>query len=66
METTIIIMLAIAVVAQGIISNRAIDNLSEDIDHMADCHNRLCELVKEVCDSLNESGIPAPEVNSKN
>lgn len=62
--TISIIILTAAIATTGLLLHQAIKDIYEDMDRLGECHNRLCELAKEICDSLNESGIPAPEIRT--
>lgn len=67
-HTTLLIVLIAAtavLVVNVLIVNQAINILSKDIDNIADCHNLLASVVKDICDSLNGCGIPAPEIKPK-
>lgn len=64
MTTFFIIVLYAAVVVLAFIVEHTLNEMQENIDLIANKHNMLCKLVKEICESLNEAGIPAPEVRT--
>lgn len=49
-----------------IYTTRAINTLSYSFDLFVKHHNALCDVVKEICDSLNAAGIPAPKTETIN
>lgn len=67
MEETFMLMILYAVVALlSFLCNKAFKALSEEFERLAACHNRLCELTRSICESLNKAGIGAPQERKTN
>ncbi len=58
--TFMIVILYIAEALLAFVCHKALDTLSKEFEDLAVCHNRLCELVRQISESLNRGGIEAP------
>lgn len=60
----ILIIVEIILIAMGTIMGFMIKFIHKDLERLADCHNNLTDVVKDICDSLEDAGIPGPEVSN--
>lgn len=58
----IVLILVLIMGLQVVIFARSIEKMQDDMKRLAECHNKLADVARDICDSLNDAGIPGPKV----